>query len=87
MPSETFKDLWNTITNKKQWTGIVKNLRKDTGYYWVKAIVSGVYKDGKLTEYKSLRTPITYNEKLKYQKLYDKIRSENGEKIRKIIYE
>jgi hypothetical protein len=73
--------------NKKQWIGIVKNLRKDKGYYWVKAIVSGVYKNGELVEYKSLRTPISFDEKLEHQKLYDKMRQENCEKQRKIIYE
>lgn len=87
MPSVVFKDLWETIKNEKQWIGVVKNMRKDGGYYWVKAIVSGVYSDGVLVEYKSLRTPISYAEKLKHQKLYDKIRQENGEKIRKIIYQ
>ncbi|NPA58927.1 MAG: PAS domain-containing protein [Epsilonproteobacteria bacterium] len=86
MPSEAFADLWETIKNKKQWSGIVKNLRKDKGFYWVNAIVSGVYKDGELVEYKSLRTPISYEDKLKYQILYDKMRQENGEKIRNIIY-
>jgi len=87
MPSATYKDLWETIKSKNQWIGIVKNLRSDKGYYWVKAIVSGVYKDGELVEYKSLRTPISYDEKLKHQKLYDKMRQDNGEKTRKIIYE
>ena len=87
MPKAAFKDLWETIKNKKQWIGIVKNLRKDKGYYWVQAIVSGVYKDGKLIEYKSLRTPISYEEKLKYQILYDRMRQENGEPTRKVIYE
>ncbi|QOY54141.1 PAS domain-containing protein [Candidatus Sulfurimonas marisnigri] len=87
MPSVVFKDLWETIKSKKQWTGVVKNMRKDGGYYWVQAIVSGVYNEGVLVEYKSLRTPISYAEKLKHQKLYDKIRQENGEKIRKIIYQ
>ncbi len=86
MPSVVFKDLWDTIKAEKQWTGVVKNLRKDRGFYWVKAIVSGVYKDGNLVEYKSLRTPITYDEKLKYQRLYDEIRRENGERTRKVIY-
>ena len=82
MNYDAFKDLWQTIQDKKQWQGIVKNLRKDKGFYWVYAIVSGVYKNGELIEYKSLRTPITYGEKLKYQRLYDKMRAENGEKIR-----
>ena len=87
MPSAMFKDLWDTLQNKEQWIGVVKNLRKDKGHYWVKAIVSGVYKNGELVEYKSLRTPISYDEKLKHQKLYDKMLQDNGDKIRKIIYE
>ncbi|MEA1955312.1 MAG: PAS domain-containing protein [Campylobacterota bacterium] len=87
MPSSAFTDMWNTIQNKKQWIGIVKNLRKDKGYYWVEAIVSGVYKNNELVEYKSLRTPISYETKLTYQKLYDKMRQDDGEKIRKVIYE
>lgn len=87
MPSSVFKNLWRFIQDEKQWIGVVKNLRKDRGFYWVKAIISGVYKDGVLVEYKSLRTPISYEEKLKHQKLYDKMRQDDGEKIRKIIYE
>ncbi len=87
MPKAAFDDLWKTIQNKKQWIGIVKNLRKDRGYYWVQAIVSGVYKNGELIEYKSLRTPISYEEKLEHQKLYDRMRQENGETIRKVIYQ
>ncbi len=87
MPSSMFENMWQTIKENKQWIGVVKNLRKDKGYYWVEAIVSGVFKNGVLVEYKSLRTPINYEQKLKHQKLYDKIRKENGEKIRKVIYE
>ncbi len=87
MPSIVFKELWEILQSKKQWSGIVKNMRKDGGFYWVEAIVSGVYKNDELIEYKSLRTPITHEQKLKYQRLYDKMRADNGENIRKIIYE
>jgi len=87
MPSSVFAELWESIQNKKQWSGIVKNMRKDSGFYWVKAIVSGVYKNGELVEFKSLRTPVSSDEKLEAQRLYDKIRAENGEKVRKVIYE
>lgn len=86
MPKSVFAELWKTIEAKEQWKGFVKNLRKDKGYYWVEAIVSGVYKNGELIEYKSLRTPITYANKLKYQKLYDSIREERGEAKRTITY-
>ena len=86
MPSATFEDLWSTIKSKKQWKGIVKNIRKDKGFYWVEALVSGVYKNGELVEYKSLRTPISYDRKLKYQRLYDKMRNEKNERVRKVSY-
>ncbi|MGB3960699.1 MAG: PAS domain-containing protein, partial [Sulfurimonas sp.] len=46
MPSSVFTELWHTLKEKKQWSGIVKNLRKDKGFYWVHALISGVYKDG-----------------------------------------
>jgi len=87
MPKSVFKDLWHDLKYKGKWSGIVKNMRKDKGYYWVNASISGVFKKGRLIEYKSLRTPISHEEKLKHQKLYDAIRQENGEQVRKIIYE
>jgi len=37
MPRIAFKGLWDDIQSKGFWTGIVKNLRKDGGYYWVHA--------------------------------------------------
>ena len=86
MPRSLFTNLWQTLDAKKQWSGVVKNLRKDRGFYWVEAIVSGVYKNGELVEYKSLRTPISYADKLKNQRLYDRIREEHGEAKRTVIY-
>lgn len=86
MPATVFKDLWDTIKAKKKWTGYVKNLRKDNGFYWVHATISGVYKDGELVEYKSIRVPITKEQKLLSQKEYDAMKKENNEKIRHIVY-
>lgn len=37
MPRIAFKGLWDDIQSKGFWTGIVKNRRKDGGYYWVHA--------------------------------------------------
>jgi len=86
MPSSIFKNLWKTIKEEKQWNGNVKNLRKDNGFYWVNATVSGVYKDGVLVEYKSIRVPLSYEDKLKTQKEYDLLKKQNNEKIRHIVY-
>lgn len=86
MPKRVFKDMWKKLSHGKKWEGVVKNLRKDKGYYWVHATISGVYKDGELVEFKSIRTPIDYETRLKYQKLYDEYRNIDKENIRKIIY-
>src|SRR5262245_18589260 len=37
MPKEAFADLWQTIRAGKSWTGLVKNRRKNGGFYWVRA--------------------------------------------------
>lgn len=37
MPRIAFKGLWDDISSKGFWTGIVKNLRKDGAFYWVHA--------------------------------------------------
>ena len=87
MPKVIFKELWEDLKSKGSWSGIVKNLRKDEGFYWVFAEISGVLKDGKLVEYKSVRTPISFDEKLKYQLLYDELKKQNNEPIRKVVYQ
>ena len=69
-----------------KWSGVVKNLRKDEGFYWVYAEISGVYKNNELIEYKSIRTPISFEDKIKYQLYYDQLKKQNNEPIRKIIY-
>ncbi|MEA1918851.1 MAG: PAS domain-containing protein [Campylobacterota bacterium] len=86
MPSSAFKEIWETITAKKTWKGYVKNLRKDGGYYWVHAEISGVYKNGELIEYKSLREPISRDKSIEMQIKYDAIRENENDSIRFVSY-
>ncbi|MBC2605557.1 PAS domain-containing protein [Pelagicoccus albus] len=55
MPKAAFKDLWDTVETGKEWHGIVKNLRKDGGFYWVDATVTPTMVDGKIVGYMSVR--------------------------------
>lgn len=87
MPKTIFEELWNSLKTEGKWSGFVKNLRKDEGYYWVYAEVSGVYKDGELVEYKSIRTPVTFKEKIENQIRYDQIKLTSNDFIRRVIYE
>jgi aerotaxis receptor len=55
MPQEAFADLWRTIKAGKPWTGIVKNRRKNGGFYWVRANVSPITEGGRTTGFMSVR--------------------------------
>jgi len=55
MPAVAFKDLWDTVNKGEHWQGYVKNLRKDGGYYWVKATVIPNIRQGKVVSYTSVR--------------------------------
>jgi len=55
MPPAAFKDLWDTVNKGVKWQGFVKNLRKDGGYYWVKATVIPNVRNGQVAGYTSVR--------------------------------
>lgn len=55
MPPAAFKDLWDTVNKGVKWQGFVKNLRKDGGYYWVKATVIPNVRNGAVVGYTSVR--------------------------------
>jgi aerotaxis receptor len=86
MPASAFADLWATLARGETWNGFIKNLRKDKGYYWVEAEISGVYKEGRLVEYKSLRSPVSREKKIEMQNYYDKKRFEEEGNERVVLY-
>ncbi len=86
MPKSVYEDLWKSIKENESWSGYVKNLRKDKGYYWVYAHISGVYKDGELVEYKSIREPVARDKKIEMQRLYDKMRQKEENSCRVVLY-
>ncbi len=58
MPRIAFKGLWDDVQSKGFWTGIVKNIRKDRGYYWVHATaLRRVHSDGSVTYLSVRRVP------------------------------
>lgn len=55
MPPAAFKDLWDTLARGEKWQGYVKNLRKDGGFYWVKATVIPNVRHSQVVGYTSVR--------------------------------
>lgn len=53
IPPEAFADMWRDLKRRRPWRGVVKNRRKDGGFYWVVASVSSVRENGQVVGYQS----------------------------------
>ncbi len=62
MPQAAFANLWETLKAGLPWDGLVKNRAKSGDFYWVRANVSPVYEDGKVTGFISIRSRPTREE-------------------------
>jgi len=68
MDRHSFKDLWDTIKNKKAWHGIVTNMKKNGDFYIVDThVVPILDMDGDIIEFIAVRHDITELEKTKEQ--------------------
>ncbi len=77
-PKEVYKDLWNTIKNKKiEWSGVIKNLSKSCKTYYIKTTIKPILDaNGQILEYVSVRSNVnTIMSDKKH--LIDKIESNN----------
>lgn len=60
MSAKVYKSLWETITKKKPWQGLMLNKRKDGSSYYVKTVVVPLLDDQQeITHYLSIRQDIT----------------------------
>jgi aerotaxis receptor len=55
MPRAVFADIWQTLRKGKSWSGIIKNQRRNGGYYWSRAFVTPVANGSGVTGYMSVR--------------------------------
>ena len=75
VPALAFKDLWRTIGRGRQWTGVVKNRRKNGDHYWVVANVTPIMRNGKPVGYLSVRTKPSRAEIQAAEALYQAVNS------------
>lgn len=76
MPPAAFADMWYTLQQGDSWTGMVKNRRQNGDHYWVRANVTPVWHNEKLTGYISVRTVPSRDEITQSESLYQKINSQ-----------
>ena len=67
---DTYKDMWETISNKKVWSGEIVNKQKDGTEYWIKlTITPEINEDGNITAYNAYSINITDKKELEAEKL------------------
>lgn len=86
MPASIFKKLWERVKEGKKWSGYVKNLRSDRGYYWVYAEISPIVKGGEIVEYKSMRYFVPKEKRYAMQDTYDRKREQEEGLYREVAY-
>ena len=70
MPRAAYQDLWSTVQQGKRWSGYVKNLRADGGYYWVYATVIPKVRNGQILGHTSVRREPSRDKVAEMEKLY-----------------
>jgi len=77
MPPAAFEDLWDTLHAGESWTGMVKNRRKDGGFYWVLANVTPIMERDEVTGYASVRIKPTRAQIADAEALYRRINEDS----------
>ncbi len=78
MPSEAFRDMWETIENGFPWSGLVKNRRKNGDHYWVRANATPVRSGDRIVGYLSVRSKPADDEVQAAESVYATMRAEAG---------
>lgn len=80
---ETYKQLWESITAGKQWTGEFLNKRKDGTLYWESARISPVKDEqGKITNFIGIKDDITQLKKLLDELKIAKAKAEENSRLK-----
>ncbi|WP_312998910.1 methyl-accepting chemotaxis protein [Achromobacter animicus] len=82
MPPEAYADLWETLEAGESWLGVVKNRRKDGGYYWVLANATPIVENGEVVAYSSVRVQPSEEQIEMAEELYARMREGTAKGVR-----
>lgn len=72
-PSSFYKDMWDTLLNKKEWKGEIKNKDKSGHDYWVYAIITPILKNDEIVGFTAIRTNITDKKHIEHLSITDEL--------------
>ncbi len=86
MPEIVFKDLWNTITQGKSWTGIIKNKTKNGESFWLDTTITPIFSHKEIQGFVSVRRKVSKETIQKYiHQIADLQKFEEGSNFAKFI--
>ena len=85
MPSAVFEEMWATIKKGEKWHGYMKNLRKDSSFYWVYATVIPNIRHDVFMGYTSVRGKPSREKIIQAEQLYQTMLSEEKNQTDRLI--
>jgi methyl-accepting chemotaxis protein/aerotaxis receptor len=73
MPPAAFENLWKTLQKGENWSGVIKNRRKDGSHYWVQSTVTPIVEGGKVVGYTSVRVKVADKSRRLAEKHYPQL--------------
>jgi aerotaxis receptor len=75
-PIQVSHDMVKTLRSQQPWTGIIKNQRKDGGYYWLRLNISPLYSKGAFAGSLLVHTKPTRSEIQTFEATYQRLRAD-----------
>jgi PAS domain S-box-containing protein len=80
---EEYKNLWESITNCKNWRGEFHNKKKNGELYWEEATISPIVDaNGKITHFLAIKVDITERKKIEEELIKAKEKAEESDKLK-----
>lgn len=81
---ETFyKDLWETILAGKEWTGEIRNRKKNGKLYWEEAVISPIFNEnGDIVNFVAIKEDITERKKMVEDLVAAKEKAEESDRLK-----
>ncbi|MFZ0454355.1 MAG: PAS domain S-box protein [Ignavibacteriaceae bacterium] len=87
IPPEDYKELWETITGKKEWHGNFLNKKKNGELFWESASISPIINNnGEITNFIAVKEDITEKKKITDELIIAKEKAEEMNRIKSYFY-
>lgn len=83
MPKQTYRKMWESISQGKRWSGEFYNRKKDGSYYWEQANIAPIIDDsGKIVNFIKLGKDITKQKELQEELVQAKLKAEESDRLK-----